>query len=99
MKNTASSSNNLVLFPTSRIANPTKTALQSKKVPETIKEIKDVVHLVKLTKINKIMETMTPLIANGLAAYGINSLDESDVKHVAFMFESNRIGTSNPTSR
>lgn len=83
--------NNVVQFPKSAIVNPSKTALHSDKVPESIEEIKGAVELVKLQRIGQIMETVLPLLAQGLAAYSINMMqfrNEGTIKSSAIMIES-----------
>lgn len=82
---------NIVQFPKSAIVHPSRTALHSNTVPDGIKEIKDAVYLIKMQKIGQIMETMLPLIAQGLATYHINIMHmttEDTVKSTALMIES-----------
>lgn len=91
-KKQSSETDNIVLFPKSRIVHPERTALHSTETPESLKEIKDAVFLVKLEKINQIMDVVIPLISQGMSVYGINMSggNENSMKSCALMVDSIR---------
>jgi hypothetical protein len=84
------SNSNIILFPPSRVVNPTRSALRSEDVPKSIEHINNATSLLKIKRIDQIMEEMLPVIAQGFLTKGVVLNKQNEMKPCAFMIETIR---------
>ncbi len=83
-------SNNIILFPPSRVVNPTRSAIRSEDVPKSIESIKNATSLIKIKRIDQIMEELLPVVSQGFMTKGVVLNKQSEMKYCAFMIETIR---------